>query len=92
MQLQLSEEVSNRDPSNAQQRREVAIAHAKGGRLDRLRGAYDQSLKELDVAASIMQALVAKEPQRKEWHRDLAHIQVNRAWTLLRIHRAGDAA
>jgi tetratricopeptide (TPR) repeat protein len=83
MQLQLSTEVSNRDPSNAQQLREVASAHAKGGRLLRLRGAFDQSLRELDTAAAILSPLIAKEPKRKEWHREMALIEINRAWALL---------
>lgn len=90
-QLELSSEVSKRDLSNAQQRREVAMAHAKGARLQRLGGAYVDSLREVAEAEAIMRPLVVKDPGRKEWHRDLAHIEITRAWTLLGMHRSADA-
>ena len=92
MQLALSAEVSNRDPANAQQLREVAIAHLKGGRLLRLRGELKASMRELDTAAAILSPLSAKEPQRKEWHRDLAQIEINRAWTQLAMDPSGVSA
>ena len=83
MQLLLSEEVSRRDTTNVQQLREVAISHARRGRLLRLRRSFDQSLSELNIAAAMVTTLVAKDPQQKQFHRDMAQIDISRTWTLL---------
>ncbi|HEX9493784.1 MAG TPA: hypothetical protein VGA33_11015, partial [Thermoanaerobaculia bacterium] len=62
------------------------------GRLQRLRGEIKSSMQELDTAAAILRPLSAKEPQRKEWHRDLAQIEINRAWTQLAMRAEGVSA
>jgi len=90
MQLQLSEEVSRRDPANAQQIREVAISHVRGGRLLRLRRSFDESLSNLDAASAMLHELIGKTPQQKQWHRDLARVEINRALTLLALRRIAD--
>jgi serine/threonine-protein kinase len=90
-QLDLAVDLSNRDPTNADRLREVAAARGQLGRLLRLQGQPADALREIEVSDRTLRAMVEKEPQRKDWHRDLALCEVNRGWTLLALRRGGEA-
>ena len=89
--LAMNSEVSRRDATNLDLLREVAMAHVKMGNLKRLQRQLHPSLNYLQTAANILMPMVAKEPQRKLWHRDLAQTDLGRGWTLLALGRVREA-